>query len=331
MGDDHPDRSGLEKELRRGLADGELTVHYQPEVDLTNGPGDRGRGAGALAASQARACWSRPSSCSSPRRSDLIVAIDDFVLWQACHEAARWRRQLADDQPFVISVNLSERRLAEAGLSNKIAQAISDAELPADSLCLEVAESALLDRRGDALASLPDLEALGVRLLIDDFGVAVSSFSTHPAAAAAERDQDRLLVHRRAGPLARGLGRRRRDRRPGPRPEADRDGRGRRDRRAAGRAARSSTATAPRATSSRVPSRRPRSTSCCSRPATASCCASGSAPARGPGSRCGSGRRGRACARSGREVLPARVALGQRRRRSGSGACPSAGGLRSRP
>ena len=177
MGDDHPDRSGLERELRRGLADGELTVHYQPEVDLTSG---RVTGAEALVRWQhpKRGLLEPAQFISVAEGSDLIVAIDDFVLWQACHEAARWRRQLADDEPFVISVNLSERRLAEAGLSNKIAQAISDAELPADSLCLEVAESALLDRRGDALASLPDLEALGVRLLIDDFGLAVSSFST---------------------------------------------------------------------------------------------------------------------------------------------------------
>ena len=112
-----------------------------------------------------------------PEASELIVAIDDFVLWQACHEAARWKRELGPETPFVISVNLSERRLAEPGLSNKIAQAIADADLPADSLCLEVAERAVLDRRGDTFMAFPDLEELGVRLLIDDFGIAVSSFS----------------------------------------------------------------------------------------------------------------------------------------------------------
>ena len=176
MGEDHPDRGGLEKELRHGLEDGELTVHYQPEVDLVTG---RVTGAEALVR------WQHPErGLLEPAEfifvaedSELIVAIDDFVLWKASHEAARWRRALPDDTPFVISVNLSERRLAEPGLSNKIAQAISEADLPADSLCLEVAERAMLDRRGDALSALPDLEALGVRLLIDDFGVAVTSFS----------------------------------------------------------------------------------------------------------------------------------------------------------
>ncbi len=176
MGEGHPDRGGLERELRRGLAEGELTVHYQPEVDLATGQ---------VTGAEALVRWKHPErGLLEPAEfmfiaedTELIVAIDDFVLWQACHEAARWHSELPDEAKFVISVNLSERRLAEAGLSNKIAQAISDAELPADSLCLEVAEQAVLDRRGDALSALPDLEALGVRLLIDDFGVAVTSFS----------------------------------------------------------------------------------------------------------------------------------------------------------
>ncbi len=175
MGDDHPDRGGLEQELRRGIAEGELTVHYQPEVDLASG---RVTGAEALVRWQhpERGLLEPAEFMVVAESSDLIVAIDDFVMGEACREAARWRRQMPDDAQFVISVNLSERRLAEPGLSNKVAQAIADNQLPADSLCLEVAERAVLDRRGDALASLPDLEALGVRLLIDDFGVALSSF-----------------------------------------------------------------------------------------------------------------------------------------------------------
>lgn len=176
MAEGHPDRGGLEREIRRSLSDGELIVHYQPEVDLATG---------AVTGAEALVRWQHPKrGLLEPAQfmfvaeaSELIVAIDDFVLWQACHEAARWRAGPAADSQFVISVNLSERRLAEPGLSNKIAQALSDADLPADALCVEVAERSVLDRRGDSIAALPDLEDLGVRLLIDDFGVAVSSFS----------------------------------------------------------------------------------------------------------------------------------------------------------
>jgi diguanylate cyclase (GGDEF)-like protein/PAS domain S-box-containing protein len=176
MGEGHPDRGGLERELRRALSDGELTVHYQPEIELATG---------TVTGAEALVRWEHPErGLLEPadfmflaEDSDLIVAIDDYVLWQACQEASIWREMAGDDQPFVISVNLSERRLAEPGLAAKIEHAITDAELPANSLCLEVAERAVFDRRSDTLAALPDLEQLGVRLLIDDFGVAVSSFS----------------------------------------------------------------------------------------------------------------------------------------------------------
>ena len=176
MAEGHPDHGGLERELRTALSDGELCVHYQPEIDLATGE---------VTGAEALVRWQHPErGLLEPAQfmfvaeaSELVIAIDDFVLWQACHEAARWRRELIEGEPFVISVNLSERRLAEPGLSNKIATAISDAGLPADSLCVEVAERAVLDRRGETLAAIPDLDDLGVRLLIDDFGVATSSLS----------------------------------------------------------------------------------------------------------------------------------------------------------
>ncbi|KAB2856039.1 MAG: EAL domain-containing protein, partial [Bauldia sp.] len=176
MGEAHPDRGGIERDLRRGIESGELAVHYQPEVELESGQ---------VTGAEALVRWQHPERgllepaefMFAAEDSELIVAIDDYVLADACRQAARWRRQLGGDRPFVISVNVSERRLAEPGLSNKIAQAISETGLPADSLCLEVSESAVLDRRAGSLAALPDVEQLGVRLLIDDFGVAISSFA----------------------------------------------------------------------------------------------------------------------------------------------------------
>ena len=91
--------------------------------------------------------------------SDLISDIDDLVMSAACFQAASWREQLPDRDQFIVSVNVSERRLADPGLSGKIAQAIADAQLPASSLCLEIAERAVMDRRAAALIAIPDLEA----------------------------------------------------------------------------------------------------------------------------------------------------------------------------
>ena len=177
MGDDAAEPGGLERELRSAIANGELRVHYQPEIDLATG---------AVTGAEALARWEHPRrGLLEPAQflvvaesSGLITEIDDFVLRQACRQAARWRETIDPAEEFTVSVNLSDRQLGDTDLPAKIAQAIADSHLPGSSLCLELAERAVLDRRGDALAAIPDIESLGVRLLIDDFGVAISSFST---------------------------------------------------------------------------------------------------------------------------------------------------------
>jgi diguanylate cyclase (GGDEF)-like protein/PAS domain S-box-containing protein len=170
-------RDALEEDLRAAVARRQLRVHYQPEIDLRTG---RVTGAEALVRWEhhAHGLLEPAQFISIAEASGLISEIDDFVLWQACHQAARWRAEMDPDEDFIVSVNLSEHRLADSGLSGMIAEAISHADLPPSSLCLEVAERAVMDRRGEALSALPDLESLGVRLLIDDFGIALSSFGT---------------------------------------------------------------------------------------------------------------------------------------------------------
>ncbi|MGA9371014.1 MAG: EAL domain-containing protein [Solirubrobacterales bacterium] len=171
------DQTGLESELRAGIENDELTVHYQPELDLISGE---------ITGAEALVRWQHPDrGLLEPAQflfvaesSDLISELDDLVMRQACFQAARWREELPAGERFTVSVNISERRLADRGLSGKIAQAIADARLPAASLCLEIAERAIMDRRASALTAIPDLEALGIRLLIDDFGIAISSFGS---------------------------------------------------------------------------------------------------------------------------------------------------------
>jgi diguanylate cyclase (GGDEF)-like protein len=171
------DRARLERELRRALSRDEITVHYQPEVDLRTGQ---------ITGAEALVRWQHPErGLLEPAQflfvaesSDLISDLDDFVMREACRQAAGWRQELPDGEDFTVSVNISERRLGHPGLSGKIAQAIADARLPASSLCLEIAERAVMDRRATALIAIPDLEQLGIRLLIDDFGIAISSFGS---------------------------------------------------------------------------------------------------------------------------------------------------------
>ena len=171
------DRTGLERELRLALERDEITVYYQPEVDLRDGE---------ITGAEALVRWQHPErGLLEPAQflyvaeaSDLITELDDLVMREACFQAARWREEIPDGERFTVSVNVSDRRLGDPKLSQKIAQAIADARLPAASLCLEIAERAVMDRRAAALSAIPNLEALGIRLLIDDFGIAISSFGS---------------------------------------------------------------------------------------------------------------------------------------------------------
>jgi diguanylate cyclase (GGDEF)-like protein/PAS domain S-box-containing protein len=171
------DRASLERELREALTGDEIVVHYQPEVDLISG---------AITGAEALVRWRHPErGLLEPAQflfvaetSDLIADLDDLVLREACRQAAIWRAEMPQGESFNVSVNISERRLADPDLSRKIAQAIADARLPASCLCLEINERAMMDRRAAALSAIPDLRELGIRLLIDDFGVAISSFGS---------------------------------------------------------------------------------------------------------------------------------------------------------
>ena len=171
------DRASLERELRKALLGDEIVVYYQPEVDLITG---------AITGAEALVRWRHPErGLLEPAQflfvaetSDLIADLDDLVLREACRQAAIWRAEMPQAAGFNVSVNISERRLADPDLSPKIAQAIADARLPAACLCLEINERAMMDRRAAALSAIPDLRELGIRLLIDDFGVAISSFGS---------------------------------------------------------------------------------------------------------------------------------------------------------
>jgi EAL domain-containing protein (putative c-di-GMP-specific phosphodiesterase class I) len=171
------DRASLERELGDALVRNEIVVHYQPEVDLISG---------TITGAEALVRWRHPErGLLEPAQflfvaeaSDLIADLDEVVLREACRQAALWRAEMPQGEHFNVSVNISERRLADPDLSAKIAQAIADARLPAASLCLEINERAVMDRRAAALSALPDLRELGIRLLIDDFGVAISSFGS---------------------------------------------------------------------------------------------------------------------------------------------------------
>ena len=167
----------LEHELRAALQNGELTVHYQPEMDLTT---DEIVGVEALVR------WTSPTrGAVQPERfipmaeeTGLIHPLGEFVLRRACEQAVHWRDAGISPEPFVMWVNLSGKQLSAGGVDELVRQVLSATGLPAACLGLEVTETAIVIKgaAGDrARAELDDLHALGVHIAIDDFGTGFSS------------------------------------------------------------------------------------------------------------------------------------------------------------
>jgi EAL domain-containing protein (putative c-di-GMP-specific phosphodiesterase class I) len=108
-------------------------------------------------------------------QSGLIVEIGEWVLEQACRQAAEWRAE--GHQDFVMAVNLSPRQLSSPQLAGVVEAALHVNDLPPSALCLEITESAIMEDPEAAHRVLQGLKALGVKLAIDDFGVGYSSLS----------------------------------------------------------------------------------------------------------------------------------------------------------
>ncbi|MGQ0685391.1 bifunctional diguanylate cyclase/phosphodiesterase [Bradyrhizobium sp.] len=160
----------LEIDLRAALRREEFEVHYQPIVDIV---GDR------TVAFEALVRWNHPERgriapsdfIPLAEETGLIASLGEWVLRQACTEAARW------SEPVVLAVNLSPVQFKNASLTSAVMAALRDSGLPASRLELEITESVLLQNSEATLEILHELRAQGVRISLDDFGTGYSSLS----------------------------------------------------------------------------------------------------------------------------------------------------------
>jgi diguanylate cyclase (GGDEF)-like protein len=126
--------------------------------------------------------WNHPTRGSvSPsefipiaEQTGLISTIGEWVLRQACVEAATWVRHGAS--PY-ISVNASAAQISDRRFVRTVISALQDSGLPAARLLLEITETMLLDSNSQVRATVDELRALGIRMAIDDFGTGYSSLS----------------------------------------------------------------------------------------------------------------------------------------------------------
>jgi diguanylate cyclase (GGDEF)-like protein/PAS domain S-box-containing protein len=167
------DRLRIHNELRRALAGGELRVCYQPFFNL---------GDPVLVGAEALVRWQHPERgllgpgefLPVAEESGLVVALGEWVLREACTQAARWSSRLGS-APFLLTVNVAARQFATSTLPDVVRDALSRSGLPPEALGLEVTEGALADAHADPEAALHALKEVGVRLLLDDFGKGFSS------------------------------------------------------------------------------------------------------------------------------------------------------------
>ena len=163
----------IEQDLRKALAAGELRLVFQPFVRL-----DDGSPVGA----EALLRWERPSrGLLTPAafldvadQSGLIVPIGEWMLTEACRQAARWQRRQSD---FLLTINLSATQLADSAVVATVERALLDSGLKPGGLGLELTEQVLIGDEDDALRTLSALKKLEVTLLLDDFGTGFSSLS----------------------------------------------------------------------------------------------------------------------------------------------------------
>ena len=168
------ERVEFESALRGAIERRELRLDYQPFIDLSTG---RMTGVEALLR------WDHAElGTIAPLRfipvaeqSGLIVPIGEWVLREACSQAARWAERNPLAAELEIAVNVSPRQLASPLFGDVVRAALEDSGLPPGRLCLEVTESAVVADLETASASLERLKRLGVRLAIDDFGVGYAS------------------------------------------------------------------------------------------------------------------------------------------------------------
>ncbi|MGD9892417.1 MAG: putative bifunctional diguanylate cyclase/phosphodiesterase [Dehalococcoidia bacterium] len=170
------ERMELATELQGAVAQGELMLHYQPEIDLLS---ERIVGVEALVR------WNHPQRGTVypgefipiAEETGLILSIGEWVLHDACRQAQVWQSLRPDGPPLVVSVNLSVRQLAETSLVDAVAHALQESGLDPQNLRLEITESVLMEDAEGSAATLQAIKALGVRLAIDDFGTGYSSLS----------------------------------------------------------------------------------------------------------------------------------------------------------
>jgi len=189
-GDPAHEQLSLIGEMREALERGEFIVHYQPKFSLLNN---------RMTSAEALLRWLHPTKGLIPpmrfipfaEQTGFIRELTPWLLEHALGDAVAWRSKGLSVVP---SVNLSAHDLLNPDLVGHIKQLLERRNLPPESLCLEITESALMDDPELALKHLNELSALGVKLSIDDYGSGQASLAYLKTLPVNELKIDRTFV-----------------------------------------------------------------------------------------------------------------------------------------
>ncbi|HCX87932.1 MAG TPA: hypothetical protein DG761_07890, partial [Gammaproteobacteria bacterium] len=168
------DHIRIENDLRVAIEEGQLILHYQPQIEFQSG---------RLHGCEALIRWIHPKQgLISPlefipvaEETGLIVPIGDWVLHHACSQAKQW--QEAGHPPFIVSVNVSVVQFRDRDFIEKVRSVLQETELEPQYLELELTESIVAEDLDLTRKTLEQLKSLGVSLAIDDFGTGYSSLA----------------------------------------------------------------------------------------------------------------------------------------------------------
>ncbi len=168
-------KADFDQAVRRAIHENQFILHYQPLIDPRT---SRCIGVESLIR------WNRPGvGLEAPaafiphaEESDLILEIDNWVLWAAAEQLVRWEAARINDS-LTVAVNISGRHLNSPSFVQEVLRPFHEYGIDPGKLVIEITESSLLDDLPSAAGKLTTLQSQGVKIAIDDFGTGFTSLA----------------------------------------------------------------------------------------------------------------------------------------------------------
>jgi diguanylate cyclase (GGDEF)-like protein len=188
--DEGGNRLQLVEELRLAIEEGQLVLHYQPQLDLRSGE---------ILAVEALLRWNHPHLGLVPplnflplaEEAGLMRSITQLVLEQALAQCSSWRHS---GRYLAVSVNISATNLLDDGFAELVRRLLEKYRLPADALVLELTETSIISDFDRSRRVIEELRALGLVVSIDDFGAGFTSLAYLSSLAVGELKLDRTFI-----------------------------------------------------------------------------------------------------------------------------------------